>query len=61
MTVFLVMELNDYEYGCREVSALFERYEDAEEYIENVGNQEEITFWHGGKAMYYTIAEWQVQ
>lgn len=61
MTVFIVMELNDFEYGCREVAAVFERYEDAEKYIEDTGNQHEFKFWHGGKTMYYTIDEWDVQ
>ena len=61
MVIFIVERLTDFEYGCRSVVAVFERYEDAEEYIENTGNQREVNFWHGGKTMLYAIEEWEVQ
>lgn len=60
MNVFIVMEIIDFEYGCRGIAAVFESYDDAEKYIEDIGNQQEIEFWNGYKKMLYTIEEWDV-
>ena len=61
MTVFIVKKIIDYEYGCRGIEAVFQTYEDAEEYIDNTGMQCEIEFWNGSKEMQYTIDKYEVQ
>lgn len=60
MTVFIVKQVKDYEYGCRDIEAVFEKYEDAEEYIKRTNNQREIIFWNGSKEMKYIISKYEV-
>lgn len=52
--VFFVRKIDDEEYGCRNVEAVFSKYEDAEKYIENAGNLK-FTFWDKHKEMLYII------
>lgn len=60
MSVYIVEQVTDYEYGCRSIDAVFAKYEDAEEYVKNTNNQCEITFWDGSKEMKYHIEEYEV-
>ena len=54
MKVYAVLEICDYEYGCREVVQICSTYEKAEEYIKSRGN-EEIILWNGHKYDKYEI------
>ena len=57
MVVFIVRQIKDYEYGCRNIEAVFEGYEDAVKYIDSTNNQCEVEFWNGSKEMKYIIDE----
>ena len=61
MIVYIVRKINDYEYGCRNIEAVFEHEEDAKKYIHNTGNQFLYEFWNGSKEWQYIIEEYNVQ
>lgn len=58
-SVCIVRKIDDYEYGHRNIDAVFSEYEDAKKYIDNAGNRK-ITFWDGHKVMLYTIERYTV-
>lgn len=61
MIVFIVKKVTDYEYGCRDIEAVFQTYEDAKAYIDNTGMQCDVKFWNGSRKTQYTIDEYEVQ
>jgi hypothetical protein len=54
------MKIKDFEYGCRDIVAMYFSEKDAEELIKFMGNQQEVKFWNGSKEMLYTIEEWTI-
>lgn len=58
-SVCIVRKIDDYEYGHRNIDAVFSKYEDAKKYIDNAGNRK-ITFWDRHKVMLYTIERYTV-
>ena len=59
MNVFVVLEICDYEYGCRRIRDIFSNADDAQKYIEALGNQE-VEFWDGSKENKYIIESYPV-
>ena len=60
MKVYVVQKITDFEYGHREIVAMYFSKKDAEELINFMGNQQEVKFWNGSKEMLYTIEEWTI-
>lgn len=56
--MFCVKELINYIQGLRIPVAMFEKYEDAEEYINSTNKQHEVKCWCGITTMYYIIEEY---
>lgn len=59
-SVYIVRKIEDYEYGHRNIEAVFSEYEDAKKYIDNAGNHE-VAFWDRRKIMLYTIERYTVK
>ena len=60
MEVYCIMQIRDYEYGCREIESIWDTYESAESHVNELG-QREINFWDGSVEDLYTIECYQVQ
>ena len=60
MNIYVVKKIADFEYGCRDIVAIYFNENDAQEFIKSTGNQQEVKFWNGSKGMLYTIEEWTV-
>lgn len=60
MNVYCVMEIEDYEYGCRRIESMWSTREQAQDHIEELGNKA-ITFWNGFKMDKYTINVYEVR
>lgn len=45
MVVYVVRKICDYEYGCRNIEAVFSTQEKAEEYVENSPHNQMYEFW----------------
>lgn len=60
MTVYVVMSVCDYEYGCTEIVGIFSTEEKAQECIEQLGGQSTWDSWNGRTYNQYSIEEWKV-
>ena len=60
MEVYCVMEIVDYEYGCRDIESIWSTYEQAKEHIDELGNKT-ITFWNDSEMDKYTIDVYEVR
>lgn len=60
MIIYCVMEIQDYEYGCRDIESVWATYEQAEAHIEELGNKE-VTFWNGSTLDKYTVNSYRVE
>lgn len=60
MNVYCVMEIEDYEYGCRGIESIWATREQAQEHIEELGNKI-ITFWNGCEMDKYAIDVYAVR
>lgn len=60
MKVYVVKKITDFEYGCRDIVAIYFSEKDAKEFIKSLGNQQEVQFWNDSKEMLYIIEEWAV-
>lgn len=58
MYVYIVEQIDDYEYGCRKVDSVWMTEEAAEAYIKD--KQEQIKMWDGAVLDKYTIREYTV-
>jgi len=59
LNVFVVLEICDYEYGCRRIRDIFSKSDDALKYIEALGNHT-VEFWNGSKENKYIIESYPV-
>ena len=59
MTVFVVLEICDDEYGCRGIRDIFSDPIAAQKYVESLGNCS-IEFWDGSKQDKYIIQPYPV-
>lgn len=60
MNVYCVMEIVDYEYGCRGIESIWSTREQAQDHIEELGN-DIITFWDDSERDRYTIEVYEVR
>lgn len=58
MHVYIVEQLDDYEYGCRKVDSVWMTLESAEAYIKD--KQEAVKLWDGSVLGKYNIYEYSV-
>ena len=58
--VYCVMEIADYEYGCRVIESVWASYEQAEAHIEDLG-QIQVTFWDDSVEDLYIVETYEVQ
>jgi len=62
MVVWVVMRVCDYEYGCRDVDAVFDNQESANEYVEKQTNgNNELPLWNGHIIDNYSVEPWEVR
>jgi len=59
LNVFVVLEICDYEYGFRRIRDIFSNVDDAQKYIETLGNYT-VEFWDGSKENAYIIKSYPV-
>lgn len=57
--VYVVSEICDYEYGCREIRGIFSDFIAAQKYVESLDNCS-IEFWDGNKKDKYIIQSYYV-
>ena len=62
MVVWVVMRVCDYEYGCRDVDAVFDNPESANAYVEKQTNgNNELPLWNGCIIDNYSVEPWEVR
>ena len=61
MKVYLVNRICDYEYGCREVVAVFSSRKSAEDYISKQPDNGDVEFWNGESEPIYYIDMFEVE
>ena len=60
--VWIVMRVCDYEYGCREIDAVFDNLKSANEYVEKHANgNNEMPLWSGRIVDTYVVESWAVR
>jgi len=59
--IYIITQLDDYEYGCRKIHSVWSKKELAEKYIEKVdGDNEHCKMWDGRELPVYKIEEWEI-
>ena len=61
MKVYLVNKICDYEYGCREVVAVFSSRKSAKDYISKQPDNGDVKFWDGVSEHMYDIDMFEVE